>query len=159
MHVRQMSYIFVCIIMSINIRLSSLTNQTDNMQDPKIYQPTEAELDVLQVLWESQPATVRFIHEKIQEKKAVGYTTTLKQLQRMTEKKMVNREKSGKTHFYTAVPNEAEVQQSLFQRLQNTIFKGSAMNMIMHALGQNNTSAEELETLQEWLATQKNKKQ
>jgi len=125
------------------------------MQDSNIYQPTEAELEVLQILWESQPATVRFIHEQLKDKRAVGYTTILKQLQRMTEKKMVQRHKEGKTHYYIAVPKETEVQQTLIQRLQDTVFKGSAMKMIMHALGQNNTSAEELDTLQQWLATKK----
>lgn len=123
------------------------------MKDSKSFQPTDAELEVLQVLWAHQPCSVRFIHEQMAESgREVGYTTILKQMQRMTEKEMVERHKEGKTHYYKAIPKETEIQQTLFQRLKNTAFKGSAMKMILHALGENKTSPEELETLQQFLA-------
>lgn len=128
------------------------------MSNLNIYQPTDSELEILQVIWEKEPITVRSIHERIAERRDVGYTTVLKQLQRMTEKGMVNREKKGKTHFYSAIPKEAEVQQSLFQRLTNTAYKGSAMKLVMHALGKSKTSDAELEELQKWLDAQKKNK-
>lgn len=125
------------------------------MEDSSIYQPSEVELEILQILWEHQPTTVRLVHEKICEKREVGYTTVLTFLQRMTKKKMVKRFKQGKTHYYQAVPKEAEVQQTLFQKLLNTAYKGSAMKMVMHALGQKQVDSEELEALQAWLKAKK----
>ena len=119
-----------------------------------IHQPSPSELEILQALWENEPATVRTIHEIISQKKSVGYTTILKQMQRMTDKKMVERYKKGKTHFYKAVSKETDVQQSLFKRLLNGAFGGSPMKLVMHALGQSETSKEELDALQEWLKQQ-----
>ncbi len=125
------------------------------MEDQSIYQPSDVELEILQVLWEHQPATVRTVHEKISEKREVGYTTILTFLQRMTKKKMVKRSKAGKTHFYQAVPKETEVQQTLFKRLLNPAYRGSAMKMVMHALGQDKVDADELEAIQNWLEAKK----
>jgi predicted transcriptional regulator len=125
------------------------------MEDQSIYQPSDVELEILQVLWEHQPATVRTVHEKISEKREVSYTTILTFLQRMTKKKMVQRDKEGKTHLYRAVPGETEVQQTLFKRLLNTAYKGSAMKMVLHALGQEQVDQEEIETIQKWLEAKK----
>ncbi|MCB0631509.1 MAG: BlaI/MecI/CopY family transcriptional regulator [Saprospiraceae bacterium] len=127
------------------------------MKDPNIYQPSEVELEILQILWEKQPASVRTVHEQILQNREVSYTTVLTFLQRMTEKEMVRRHKQGKVHYYEAVPKEAEVQESLFKRLLNTAYKGSAMKMVMHALGQGKVDQAELEKLQEWLVQQKQK--
>ena len=125
------------------------------MEDSSIYQPSEVELEILQILWEHQPTTVRFVHEKICEQRQVSYTTILTFLQRMTEKKMVTREKQGKTHYYQAVPKQDEVQKNLFRKLLHTAYKGSAMKMVMHALGQQKVTPKELEELQQWLEAKK----
>lgn len=126
------------------------------MKEDKNYQPTESELEILQVLWANEPCTVRFIFEQLSLKKEnLGYTTILVQLQRMTKKGMVNRSKEGKTHYYMAVPKESEVQDSLFNRLVKTAYKGSALNLALHALGQAASSDEELKAIQEWLDQQK----
>jgi len=128
------------------------------MKDNKNYQPTESELEILQVLWANEPCTVRFIFEQLsQEKENLGYTTILVQLQRMTKKEMVSRAKTGKTHYYTAIPKESEVQENMFKRLVKTAYKGSALNLALHALGQTGTSDAELKAVQEWLDQQKNK--
>lgn len=127
------------------------------MEDKKVFQPTESELEILQVLWANEPCTVRFIFEELSKHKEVGYTTILVQLQRMTKKAMVSRHKEGKTHYYRAIPKEIEIQQNLFKRLVNTAYKGSAMQLALHALGQAETSEEELKALQQWLDQQKNK--
>ncbi|MEL7121806.1 MAG: BlaI/MecI/CopY family transcriptional regulator [Bacteroidota bacterium] len=73
----------------------------------------------------------------------------------MFDKGMVKREKSGKLHFYIAIPKQEEIQQTLTNRLVNKAFSGSALNLVMHALGKNNTTKEELEALQKWLDQQK----
>ena len=122
----------------------------------KKYQPTESELEILQVLWENEPCTVRFIFEQLSQEKESGYTTVLVQLQRMTKKGLVSREKEGKTHYYQAIPKEQEIQENLFKRLVNTAYKGSAMDLALHALGQAATSEEELEAIQQWLNQKKN---
>jgi predicted transcriptional regulator len=127
------------------------------MKEEKSFQPTESELEILQVLWANQPCTVRFIFEELSKEKELGYTTVLVQLQRMTKKEMVSRYKEGKTHYYRAIPQETEVQESLFKKLVNTAYKGSAMQLVMHALGQTKTSEDELEAIQKWLNQQKNK--
>ncbi|MEL6718699.1 MAG: BlaI/MecI/CopY family transcriptional regulator [Bacteroidota bacterium] len=134
------------------------------MKEEKHFQPTESELEILQVLWEKQPCSVRLIHEQISAKRAaekrdaIGYTTILKQVQRMLlDKGMVEREKDGKSHLYTAVPKEIEIQQTLSSQLLKTAYKGSALKLAMHALGQSKTSKEELEELRKWLDQQKEK--
>jgi len=122
--------------------------------------PTEAELEILQVLWESQPCTIALIHEKINSNrsKSVGYTTISKQIDRMAERKILGREKEGKTYLYTSKLSEEAVQQQMSERLLKTAYKGSAAKLAMHALGQSKASLEEIEALQAWLEQQKNKK-
>lgn len=121
------------------------------MAPNSIYEPSDAELEILQVLWANEPATVRTVHEILEKKREVGYTTILKQMQRMYEKGMVERSKDGKQHLYTAVPREKEIQKTLLDDLVDRAFKGSAMDLVMHALGRDKTSPEELEALKKWL--------
>lgn len=121
------------------------------------YEPTESELEILQVLWAHEPASVRFVHEQVNRKREVGYTTVLKQLQRLYEKGVVERELQGKTHYYRALPRQAEVQNNLFRRFVDNVYQGSAMKLVMQALGQGSTSPEELEELQKWIEAQKKK--
>ncbi|MEM8523323.1 MAG: BlaI/MecI/CopY family transcriptional regulator [Bacteroidota bacterium] len=133
------------------------------MKEEKHFQPTESELEILQVLWENQPCVIRLVHEQLVAKReadnrdAIGYTTILKQMQRMLDKGMVNREKEGKAHLYTAVPKELEIQQRLSNQLLKTAYKGSALKLAMHALGQSDTPQEELEELRKWLDQQNDK--
>ena len=128
------------------------------MAKKKIFKPTEAEFEILQILWKHEPVTVRFVHEELCKKKDVGYTTVLKQMQRMfDDKKMLKREKDGKTHLYTAIPQKNDIKQGMYRRLVNTLFDGSPMDLVMHALGKEKTSEEELEALQQWLDQQKKK--
>lgn len=127
------------------------------MKKSSFPQPSEAELEILQVLWKDQPTTVRAIHEKLSKSKDVGYTTILKQMQRMFEKGIVSRTKEGKTHLYSSIPKEKDIQKGMFNKLVKTAFKGSKMDLVLHALGNSKPSKEELEKLQEWLQQQKNK--
>lgn len=127
------------------------------MEETHSYQPSEMELEILQILWKHQPATVRLVFEKMQEGrvKPLSYTTVLTYFQRMTKKEMLVRTKEGKTHYYRAVPHETEVKQSLSQRLLKSVFQGSAKNMIMHALGKQKVSSDELNEIQQWLDAKK----
>lgn len=128
------------------------------MSSTSFRQPTEPELEILQVLWEHQPATVKFVHEQLVQHREVGYTTILKQMQRMFEKGMIGRVKEGKQHLYSASFSESQIQESLYNKLVKTAFKGSPMQLVMHALGRNKTSEAELEELQQWLDDQKKSK-
>lgn len=127
------------------------------MEDPEIYEPSNSELEILQILWAHEPATVRFVHEQINLKREVevGYTTILKQMQRLADKGVVKRKLKGKTHYYSVIPKQAEIQQNLFQQFLANVYEGSAMKLVMHALGQGKTSPEELEKLEKWVEKQK----
>ncbi|MEM1120874.1 MAG: BlaI/MecI/CopY family transcriptional regulator [Bacteroidota bacterium] len=121
-------------------------------------QPSEAELEILQILWDEQPLSVKEIHEKISQTKDVGYTTVLKQMQRMEgEKGMVSRYKKGKVHYYSAILQKEEVQTSSLNRFVEKVFNGSTSDLIMHALGNQSTSKKELEELEKWLAAHRRK--
>jgi BlaI family penicillinase repressor len=114
--------------------------------------PSEAEIEILCILWDHQPVSVRFVHEELCKKKQVGYTTTLKQMQRMQEKKMIKRVgNDDKTHEYEAILQRDATRDSLFDRLVETAFQGSAMDMVLHAIGRSTTSPEEIGRLKKWL--------
>ena len=117
----------------------------------QIIKPTEAEMEILNILWADGAATVREVHEKLALTKDAGYTTTLKQMQVMLEKKLVNRDASSKTHVYTALVNKEQTQGQFLQRMIDTVFNGSAMNMVMQALGNKKTSKAEVELIKAYL--------
>lgn len=93
-----------------------------------INRPTDAELEILQVLWQNGPSTVRQIHEAL-EARDVGYTTTLKLMQIMFEKGLLNRDADSRSHVYSAKVNEAETKRTLLNRFVETTFRGSASQM------------------------------
>ena len=114
------------------------------MKKDAVARPTEAELEILQVLWKHGPCTVRFVNDKLREKKEVGYTTTLKIMQLMLEKNLLRRDESSRSHLYRAAVEEKETQGLLLDRFLETAFAGSASKLIMQALGHHKTSPEEI---------------
>jgi predicted transcriptional regulator len=119
--------------------------------------PTEAELELLRVLWEG-PATVRELHDAINLQRPVVYTSVLKILQIMTEKGLVEREESGKAHIYSAAASQEQTQNQLLRDLSERLFSGSAAQLAMHALAMQPTSEEELDEIRN-LIEQKRQKQ
>lgn len=121
------------------------------MKTNELPQPTEAELEILTVLWEQNTATVREVNDKLNERrtdgKETGYTTTLKLLQIMFEKGLVTRNADARTHIYSAAMAQTDVQRNMLQRLVDTAFQGSAMQMVMQALGDHDASSEELQEI------------
>ncbi|MBL7794325.1 MAG: BlaI/MecI/CopY family transcriptional regulator [Saprospiraceae bacterium] len=115
-----------------------------NDQIPK---PTESELEILQVLWQYGPSTVRFINDKLSEQREVGYTTTLKLMQIMVEKGILDRNTDSKIHVYRAVIGESDTQQQLLDKFVESTFRGAAMKMVMQALGNHKTSPAELDEI------------
>lgn len=110
--------------------------------------PTESELEILQVLWQKGKATVREVHQELSVIKDAGYTTTLKLMQIMNEKGLVKRDDSSKTHIYEAIVSKEKTQQHLVGKLMNTLFDGSASQLVMRALGSSKPSKKEIEEIQ-----------
>lgn len=117
----------------------------------KNLKPTETELEVLQILWHYGPSTVRFVNEKINQKKKTGYTTTLKIMQLMMEKGMLDRDEKSRSHIYHTLLNEQETKGFLLDRVLENVFGGSAKKMVMQALGNNKTSRIELEEIKKYI--------
>jgi BlaI family penicillinase repressor len=109
--------------------------------------PTDAELEILQVLWQNGPSSVRQVHEYLSGDRDTGYTTTLKLMQIMTEKSLVRRNTDARSHIYEAAIAETDVQQQLLRRFVDTAFRGSAMSLVMQALGQHQAAGEELDQI------------
>jgi BlaI family penicillinase repressor len=110
--------------------------------------PTESELEILQVLWAKGPSTVRQVNEHLSQMRDIGYTTTLKLMQIMHEKGLLSRTEEGRYHIYQALIGEEETQQHLLDRFVDTAFRGSAMKLVMQALGNSKATPRELEELQ-----------
>lgn len=120
--------------------------------------PTEAELEILHILWAIGPATVREVHEKLSVVKDAGYTTTLKLMQIMAEKNLLKRDTSSKTHIYTTNVNKEQTQGQMLNRMIDTVFNGSAAQMVLQALGNHKASKAELAMIKAYLEEQtKNK--
>lgn len=121
------------------------------------YKPTESELEILSLLWEKKQASVREIHDVLSQTKDTGYTTTLKIMQIMHAKKLLQRKEQGRGHIYKPAITEKETQNSLLDNFMATAFGGSAKKLIMRALGQSNPSKEEINEIRELLNQLENK--
>jgi BlaI family penicillinase repressor len=106
--------------------------------------PTAAELEILQVLWEYGPSTVGFVNEKLNEKRKVGYTTTLKIMQIMSEKALVERDEAKRAHVYSASHSAEKIEKRMVSDLIDRAFQGSTSRLVMHALATKQASEEEL---------------
>ena len=121
------------------------------MSMQKKIKPTESELEILQILWQRQTATVREVHEELAKYKTAGYTTTLKLLQIMFEKGIVTRDDSAKTHIYQAALNQKKTQKQFLDKMINGLFSGSSTELVLQALGNQKTSKSELDEIQKYL--------
>ncbi|MCO6491650.1 MAG: BlaI/MecI/CopY family transcriptional regulator [Phaeodactylibacter sp.] len=106
--------------------------------------PTDAELEVLQILWEHGPSSVRFVNTELSKNREVVYTTTLKMMQVMAEKGFLRRDTTRRTHLYEAVIDEKSVQEDIVDKLVDTVFRGSPLKLAMQALGHEKASARDL---------------
>ena len=119
--------------------------------------PIESELQILQDLWSEGPSSVREVNSLLNLEREVGYTTTLKHLQLMSEKMLVTRDTSSRTHIYKAKILEADTQRTLVKSLVEKVFGGSAMDLVMQALGNHQTSPQELEEIKRLIEELENK--
>ena len=113
--------------------------------------PTDAELEILKVLWERGPSTVRQVQDELVRMRATGYTTVLKLLQIMTDKGLVTRDEGQRAHVYEASHSEEHTQSGLLGHLLERAFSGSAGKLVMRALADKKASREELEAIRQLL--------
>lgn len=106
--------------------------------------PTDGELAILRVLWDRGPSTVRDVTEALQDERGTGYTTALKLMQIMTEKGLVRRDESRRTHIYEAVVPAEATQRQLVGDLLERAFGGSARQLVLQALSSQKASRADL---------------
>jgi len=115
-------------------------------------EPTKSELEILQVLWKYGPSNVRFVNNKLNEStRAVQYTSTLKLMQIMHAKGMLKRDDTSMTHIYSPAEAESKTKNYLLERFINSMYDGSASNLVMQLLGNKKTSKKELQLIKEML--------
>ena len=112
---------------------------------------TEKELEILQIIWSKDGVSVKEVHEALGGDDANGYTTILKMMQIMHEKGLVTRQKRGKLHLYKAVHSLENTRQHLLDKMIQTVFHGSASQLVMSALGNSKSSKEEIKQIKEYL--------
>ena len=112
---------------------------------------TDKELLILQVIWQKGSVSVKDVHEALGGEEKNGYTTILKLMQIMHEKKLLTRQKKGKLHLYEAVPTLEKTRQQILDKMIQTVFRGSATQLVMSALGSRNSSKEELQEIKKYL--------
>jgi predicted transcriptional regulator len=122
------------------------------MCDPVLPRPTDAELDILRVLWDLGPSTVRHVHTTLQRQREIGYTTVLKLMQIMAAKGLVARDETARAHVYQAKVAREQTQRQLVGHLLDRAFGGSAAKLMMQALSGRKASAEELAQMLQMLA-------
>ncbi len=113
--------------------------------------PTAGELEILQVLWERGPSTVREVYEAVSASKLVGYTTILKLLQIMTAKGTVRRNEKERAHVYEACEPAEKTKRKLAADVLQRVFDGSASQLMLHALASRRGSKQEIEELRQLL--------
>ncbi|WP_346237185.1 BlaI/MecI/CopY family transcriptional regulator [Niabella insulamsoli] len=127
------------------------------MAEIKALKPTESELEILQVLWQKGEATVRQVHEELVVSRDIGYTTTLKLMQIMNEKGLVERNDSSRTHIYKAASDKENTQKFLLNKFIGNLFGGSSSQLVLQALGSQKVSAAELDQIQSFIDDLKKK--
>jgi predicted transcriptional regulator len=118
------------------------------MKSPR---PTDAEIDILHLLWDHGPSTVRQVHDRLALTKPSQYTTTLKLMQIMADKGLLQRDESARSHVYRAGIQREQVQRQIAGYLLDRVFGGSARNLMVGALAAGKTSPQEVDELRRML--------
>ena len=112
--------------------------------------PTDSELEILQIIWQKNEATVREVHDELVEKKQVGYTTTLKLMQIMHAKGLLIRNTETKSHLYEAAVSQEKTQKFMLNKVIDSLFLGSGFELIMLALNSKKLAKKEMEHLKKY---------
>src|ERR1700754_4717224 len=114
-------------------------------------EPTKAELEILNVLWQFGPSTVRFVNDTLNEQREVNYTSTLKLMQIMADKGSLKRDESQMKHIYHVAEEEQKTQSHLLDRFVDSVYQGSANKLVMQLLGNKKASKEDIDSIKEIL--------
>lgn len=125
------------------------------IERPDTPKPTEGELELLTILWDSGKATVREVFDAVNAKRPVVYTGILKLLQIMTEKGLVKRDERERAHVYSAAVAREETQRQFMRELSDRFFRGSAAQLALRALEMESSSEEELDEIRKLLRRRK----
>ncbi len=121
------------------------------IEETKNFEPTKAELEILQVLWSFGASTVRFVNDKLNEQREVNYTSTLKLMQIMAEKGILKRDESQMKHIYHVAEKEEKTKDFLLEKFIDTMYNGSAGQLMMQLMGNKKTSKEDLQAIKSLL--------
>ena len=113
----------------------------------KRIKPTEAELEVLDILWSAGPSSVRQVHEALSSKKDVYYTTTLKTMQVMYGKGLLTRDDSSRAHIYEAAVKQGDIEKTMLDGIADSLFSGSTAKLVISALGHDKPTSDELDAI------------
>jgi predicted transcriptional regulator len=119
--------------------------------------PTDSELEILQLLWECGPLTVRALNDKLNKQRRVGYTTSLKMMQIMTEKGLLTRDTTQRSHIYSPAIGPEDVQSNIVDHILKTVFMGDRSKLVLQALGNQKATQEELSELREMIQKMEDK--
>lgn len=119
--------------------------------------PTQAELEILNILWRTGEARVQDVHAQLSEQRDIGYTTALKAMQVMAQKGLLNRRLEGRSHIYSPAIAEETTKNTLLTRFVDSTFGGSSARMVMQLLGNSQISDHEMEEIRAFLNTLEDK--
>ena len=117
--------------------------KAEQEQDKKA-EPTKAELEILQVIWEHGPSTVRFVNDTLNDQRDVNYTTTLKLMQIMADKGILKRDERQMKHIYQVAEEEQKTKGQLLDKFVDSVYQGSAGKLVMQLLGNKKASKEDI---------------
>ena len=118
---------------------------------------TDSEIDVMQLLWQHNPCSVRFINDELNKHRKVGYTTTLKIMQIMYEKGLVSRDTSNRSHLYSPLIKEKDTKRDLLKGFIASTFRGSMSDLVLSAIGHGDVTRSELEEIKSIIEDIENK--
>lgn len=121
--------------------------EKNHPQDNKRAEPTKSELEILQVLWQVGPSTVRTVNEKLNDQREVNYSSTLKLMQIMLDKGLLHRDVNDRSHVYRPAEHPEKVQSQVVRGLRDLAFGGSTSSLVLRALGSGSATPEELEEI------------
>ncbi|HEX7025656.1 MAG TPA: BlaI/MecI/CopY family transcriptional regulator [Gammaproteobacteria bacterium] len=113
--------------------------------------PTQAELEILNILWEQGECRVQDVHERLNKIRPIGYTSTLKSMQVMAQKGLLDRRLDGRSHVYFPAVLEESTKNKLLTRFIENTFRGSKSQLLLQLLGNNKISQEEIDEIKTFL--------
>jgi predicted transcriptional regulator len=126
-----------------------MNNETRLDESPE---PTRAQLEILQVLWKHGPSTVRFVNDRLNEQKeSLSYTSTLKLMQIMHEKGILQRDESSMTHIYSTQLEEGKTKGVVLKKFVDAMYNGSVKSLMLELLGNQDTSSRQWDKIKDLL--------